>query len=280
MIEVINPGVYASIQDGGRKGLSKYGVPVSGFMDRYSAVLVNSLLNSPHEAPLIESAWSGLNLRFHQSVFIACSGASAKIYLNKMPIPLNLKIEAKEGDELKIASVEKGVWTYIGVLGELQVERVLNSFSQFNAVTSKERLHQGMYIAFQTGFGTEKSYARVKSFKNILDPLEIEVFKGPEFDLLTPTDQELLFSTRFSVSQQCNRMAYALDERITTHNYSLLTCPVLPGTVQWTPAGQLFCLMRDAQTTGGYPRILQLKESSIPILAQKQPGDYFSFSLV
>jgi allophanate hydrolase subunit 2 len=45
--------------------------------------------------------------------------------------------------------------------------------------------------------------------------------------------------------------------------------PVLPGTVQWTPSGQLIVLMREGQTTGGYPRILQLTEGSINVLAQK-----------
>ena len=43
----------------------------------------------------------------------------------------------------------------------------------------------------------------------------------------------------------------------------------MPGTVQLTPQGKLIILMRDAQVTGGYPRIFQLTEQSINILSQK-----------
>ncbi len=46
------------------------------------------------------------------------------------------------------------------------------------------------------------------------------------------------------------------------------------------PSGNLIVLMKDAQTTGGYPRIFQLTEKSIAILAQKRAGDRFNFKLV
>jgi antagonist of KipI len=55
---------------------------------------------------------------------------------------------------------------------------------------------------------------------------------------------------------------------------------VLPGTVQLTPAGNLIILMRDCQTTGGYPRILQLEESSIGTLTQKYMGQKIKFQLI
>ena len=47
---------------------------------------------------------------------------------------------------------------------------------------------------------------------------------------------------------------------------------MLPGTVQLTPSGRLIVLMRDCQTTGGYPRVLQLTEKAISILSQKAIG--------
>jgi allophanate hydrolase subunit 2 len=37
--------------------------------------------------------------------------------------------------------------------------------------------------------------------------------------------------------------------------------------------------MRDCQATGGYPRILQLSESSISVLSQKMVGDKIKFQL-
>jgi allophanate hydrolase subunit 2 len=56
----------------------------------------------------------------------------------------------------------------------------------------------------------------------------------------------------------------------------MLTSATLPGTVQLTPAGKLIILMRDGQTTGGYPRVLQLDTKSIALLSQKKFGDKVS----
>jgi allophanate hydrolase subunit 2 len=53
----------------------------------------------------------------------------------------------------------------------------------------------------------------------------------------------------------------------------------MPGTVQLTPAGSLIILMKDCQTTGGYPRILQVEEKSINSLAQLKKDSELSFSL-
>jgi allophanate hydrolase subunit 2 len=74
-------------------------------------------------------------------------------------------------------------------------------------------------------------------------------------------------------------MAYQLEETINGHSYEMLTSATLPGTIQITPSGKLIVLMKDGQTTGGYPRILQLSDKAISILAQKKYGDAISFKL-
>jgi allophanate hydrolase subunit 2 len=83
-----------------------------------------------------------------------------------------------------------------------------------------------------------------------------------------------------SISNKINRMGYRLEEVKVSHNKSIITSPVIPGTVQLTPSGQLIILMKDAPTTGGYPRVFQLTEKSIAIIAQKKTGDTFSFKLL
>jgi len=82
------------------------------------------------------------------------------------------------------------------------------------------------------------------------------------------------------VAKENNRMAYQLNEVLAGHDVSMLTSATLPGTVQLTPAGKLIVLMRDGQTTGGYPRILQLSNKAIAILGQKREGAVISFKLV
>ena len=75
-------------------------------------------------------------------------------------------------------------------------------------------------------------------------------------------------------------MAYNLKEKIQAGTTSIISSPVIPGTVQLTPSGQMIILHRDCQTTGGYPRILQLDEKSLNNLAQLRIGDKIKFEIV
>ncbi|OAV45719.1 hypothetical protein A3850_015000 [Lewinella sp. 4G2] len=58
----------------------------------------------------------------------------------------------------------------------------------------------------------------------------------------------------------------------------MLSSPVLPGTIQLTPTG-LIVLGPDAQTVGGYPRILQLDIQALTNLYQLLPGTPIRFVL-
>ena len=122
--------------------------------------------------------------------------------------------------------------------------------------------------------------ASLKISQSHFDASQIDVLKGLEYDRLSKEQQTLLCSEVFIISKDNNRMAYQLEQNIDNHLEPIITSGVLPGTVQLTPSGKLIILMRDCQTTGGYPRVLQLKEASINVLAQKFTGNSINFKLV
>ncbi len=91
--------------------------------------------------------------------------------------------------------------------------------------------------------------------------------------------KEKLLNQAFRISQQSNRMGVQLLELLENDLPELPTNPVFPGTVQLTSGGKLVILLKDAQVTGGYPRILQLAEESQWMMAQKKPGNRIKFKL-
>lgn len=109
---------------------------------------------------------------------------------------------------------------------------------------------------------------------------ELQTYPGPEFENLSSHQKKLLEATKFTISNLNNRMGYQLNELIENNVNPIITSAVLPGTVQLTPGGKLIVLMRDAQTTGGYPRVLQLSDDAINLLAQKKTSDLVSFSII
>ena len=107
----------------------------------------------------------------------------------------------------------------------------------------------------------------------------INVSKGPEFKFLNSDDIFKLSNELFTISNN-NRMGYFFNEDICPNSFSIVSSPVIPGTVQLTPSGKLIVLMQDGQVTGGYPRILQLDNLSISVLSQKKQGDKIKFNFI
>lgn len=281
MLKVLQAGLHTSIQDIGRFGFRNIGVPVSGTMDSISAGFANALLNNHKKDALLEITMHGPKLEFTEPASIVISGAEMSAKINNIAI-LNYKVYSiKKDDILSFGKLIKGLHCYLAVSGGFQTEEVLNSKSFYTGITLKGFVHKNDTIPYLPVLGTNKvTNSVISTKKQFFETSIIEVYKGPELEIFTIEEQEKLIINIYTVSNQINRMGYRLEEIVVPHNKSMITSPVLPGTVQLTPSGQLIVLMKDAQTTGGYPRVFQLPEKSIAILAQKRAGDTFKFTLL
>lgn len=281
MIKVLHPGFYSTIQDSGRIGFQQYGVPYSGVMDTYSAALANHILGNKENASVIEMTMTGATLQFYCDTYICISGADMVAKINDTHIPLNKSIKIKSGDLLAFGKLKKGFRSYLAVSGGFKTETIMNSQSMYKGITTQFKIikNDELKININNSYIDNKN-ALIKVNNELFSNNKIEVFKGTEFDLLSKNQQEFLFQVLFTISKDNNRMAYQLLEPLRNSLEPIITSVVLPGTVQLTPSGKLIVLMRDCQTTGGYPRVLQLKESAINILTQKFTGNVINFKLV
>ena len=281
MVKVVNPGFYTTVQDFGRFGYQDYGVPVSGAMDHYSAQFANALLNNDEKDAVLEITMTGPTLEFHNHTSICISGADMSPELNDLSIKLNAAIVVKPNDILSFGKLKDGFRSYLAVAGGFQSEIMLNSRSMYRNVTSKFKIEANDELTVNEMVPkVSDKHALLKFNSEMFAFNSIEVFKGPEFELLSSAQQERLFNQEFTISNLYDRMAYQLEEPFKNNLEPIITSLVLPGTVQLTPSGNLIVLMRDCQTTGGYPRVLQLKESSMNCLAQKFKGNSIQFRLL
>lgn len=281
MVKVIESGFFTTIQDLGRKDYQQYGVPYSGVMDIYSALMANALLNNNENDALLEITMSGPKLQFTHDAFICITGAHIDPKLNSTAIIQNHIVKVVDGDILSFGKLVLGFRAYLAVSGGFQTEVVMNSRSMYNNITNHVKISNGDELQTdKPSIIVEQTHSSIKVNNNHFTSKEIEVFKGPEFELLSAKQKKLLFTKDFTISKYNNRMAYQLDEIIENNLNSIITSLVLPGTIQLTPSGMLIILMRDCQTTGGYPRVLQLKDSSINCLAQKFTGNSIRLVLI
>ncbi|MFL1011479.1 5-oxoprolinase subunit C family protein [Flavisericum labens] len=270
--------MYSSIQDLGRFGYQEFGVPYSGGMDTYATKMVNLFLGNEENAAVMEITMLGPSLEFECETLICVSGAEMSPKLNQSDIPNNKVIPVKKGDVLSFGKLKLGFRCYLGVLGGFNTETVMQSRSMYEGITSTLRIQKGDILPVEIRtLNNLRKHAHIKERKDYLRTETIEVFEGPEFDLLSKSQQKELLTSKFSISKDNNRMAYQLAESFENDLEPIITSAVMPGTVQLTPSGKLIILMRDCQTTGGYPRVLQLMEIAINVLAQKFTGQTIQF---
>lgn len=278
MLKILKPGFFTTVQDSGRFGFRNKGVPVSGVMDSAAASMVNALLENKDSAAVLEITMTGPTLEFEEGTYIALGGAEMTPTINNIEIQNYKVYRIKKGDVLAFGKLEAGFRTYLGIKEGFKTASVLGSRSFYFPVTERDSINKLSTLPFLPFEDFIPKISEIKVDSGI-DHLILEVYWGPEFEELTENQLNQLFSTEFSVAKENNRMAYQLNETIDGCDLSMLTSATLPGTVQLTPSGKLIILMKDGQTTGGYPRILQMSDRSIDILAQKKSGDLFQFVL-
>ncbi|MCK0192145.1 biotin-dependent carboxyltransferase family protein [Arenibacter sp. F20364] len=278
MLNILKSGFFTTVQDIGRFGYRDKGVPVAGVMDSFSVSKVNTLLENEENCAVLEITMTGPTLEFEQDTYIVLGGAEMSVTLNETAIENYTVYKVKSGDILTYGKLLKGFRAYLGIKDGFDTASVLGSRSFFKPITEQDSIKKvsGLPYAECKQFNPKISELKVDS---VLYKSELEVYKGPEYGLLTDKQLAKLFYREFSVANENNRMAYQLNEVIDSNKVSMLTSATLPGTIQLTPAGKLIILMKDGQTTGGYPRILQLSDMAMSILAQKRSGDLINFKL-
>ncbi len=279
MIEVLRSGSHICVVDIGREGYQAMGVPVSGAMDMVSLARVNSLMGNKMNSAVLELYFSGHQLQFHCDTYIALAGATTDIKLGERKIYNDEIIKVNKGDILSIGAISIGCRLYLAVPYGIKSTQLLGSRSPLRG-HSKKHIKKGDKIMIESSIISPHRYATTKALA--IDRLKkIECYVGPEWRRLSNQQQQDILSTTYTITQQSDRMGYRLEgPSLKIDSFQILSSPVMTGTVQLLPNGNPLILMRDCQTTGGYPRILQVTSTDINQLAQRKPLDEVQFKIV
>ncbi len=279
MIKVLKSGFFTTIQDSGRFGFRDKGVPISGAMDSRALEKANFLLENESDAAVLEITMTGPTLIFEEHTYICLTGAELSATLNNEPIATYKVHEVHKGDILSYGRLAYGFRGYLAVKGGFKSDVVMDSRSHFYPITAQRCIQDYHEIPFDTTKDFNPKIPEIK-IDTYADQREILVYKGPEFRCLEDSSLKRLFTEEFTIAKENNRMGYQITESLEACKFAMLTSATVPGTVQLTPSGKLIILMKDGQTTGGYPRVLQLATEAIDILAQKKSGDTLKFKLL
>jgi biotin-dependent carboxylase-like uncharacterized protein len=128
-LEVLSPGLQTTIQDLGRFGFGRYGVPPSGALDSFALRIANRLVDNPEDQACLETTLMGLRLKALNDVCLAVTGANLQPQVNKRPLEMWRSHVLKKDEVLSFAGPESGCRAYVAFGGKLKVLSLLGSLS-------------------------------------------------------------------------------------------------------------------------------------------------------
>ncbi|CEI81073.1 urea carboxylase [Oceanobacillus oncorhynchi subsp. incaldanensis] len=281
ILEVMKPGLSTSIQDTGRIGYQKYGIPTAGAMDTFAHRIANLLVGNPEEAATLEIMLMGPRLKFLQDAVIAVGGADLSAAVDGEPVCPWKSFRVYTGQILSFGKPVHGTYAYLAVSGGFYAETVMGSkstYAQANLGGIEGRILQkgDRLSAEDKNLKSIRAgrYLKKTDIPNYEQHRPIRVITGPDISAFSDTIYQQFLQESYRITEQSNRMGYRLEGKALSHvdKADIISDAVLPGTIQVPANGQPIVLLADRQTTGGYARIATVIAADIPQLVQKKIG--------
>ena len=268
----------ATIQDSGRRGFNKFGVPTSGAMDWFAYQAANSLLNNLPNSAVIELGLGEITLHVLRNTVLAVTGAGYEVENYVWNFPLWTTFYVRAGWTVRVKKTNGGNWAYIAIAGGFDSPTIMNSRSTYlrggigSALKAGDVLH-----SFTPTTDLLKLAAHdfpMDKFMPYSQTPSIEVIPAPQVDWFTPEGIRTFYESEYTLSPSFDRMGYRLQgspiEKAITKE--LISEGMTMGSIQVSADGQPIIMMADAPTAGGYPKIANVTRASLPLLAQCEIG--------
>lgn len=282
VLRVIDPGFGATLQDRGRTGWRRWGIPPSGPMDSHAADCANRLLDNDSNSPVIELLSQGAKFEIVQPVWIALCGANISCSIETWRAH-----RAKAGEIISIKRCSSGMWSYLAVEGGIAQEKVFGSASYYARGQIGCKLEKGALlerqstVRFSLPQGVANRTASWTERRDYLRPPRIRVYAGPQWKSLSHAHRETFLTTAWKISSSSDRVGYRLEgAALKAEPPELHSEPVRVGSIQVPENGLPIVTMPDGPTVGGYPKIALVDRSDLAWVAQCRPGQTIQFQLI
>lgn len=282
-IKVTRPGACTTVQDLGRIGYQKFGIPVAGVMDEFAASVANFLVGNERNEAVLEITYLGPTLAFQEEMLIGIAGADVSPKLNGTPVPVWESFTVKKDDVLSFGSVKSGVRAYIAFAGFIDVPLVNGSKSTL--MKSKiggfqgRMLQAGDELSVCVRHGAVPQRLPARFIPAYPHSNEIAVCLGPQDDYFTEQGIADFFRQPYTITANADRMGIRLEGIAVVHKAKadIISDAAVIGSIQVPADGKPIILMADRQTTGGYAKIGTVIKEDIVKLAQMASKDTIQF---
>jgi biotin-dependent carboxylase-like uncharacterized protein len=292
-LRVLNPGLSATIQDLGRTGFQRYGIPMSGALDAWSLRAANLLVGNEADAGALEILYFGPTLMVEaDSVRLAFAGGDAQIRIFADATTSTAEIirpfqsvQLHRGQIVQVGSLTKASTLYLAVEGGFEIPRVLGSMSTYvrGALGGLDgrALRQGDALPLVLNRASPRSEQFLPHGLPPENP-SVRIMPGPQLDYFASTALHQLCESQYTIEADSDRTGLRLDGPQIPHirGYDIISDALPPGSIQIPGTKRPIILLADRPTTGGYPKIATVISADLPALGRAPIGSKISFSLV
>lgn len=277
-------GPLVSVQDAGRFGMLRFGVPASGPMDRLAHAAAHTALGNAPGAAAIEISLGGLELVCDAGEVSCCITGGEFRVAHAGTVTRSWCVRTlRAGDTLALRPGTWGSWAYLAFAGELDCPR----WAGHAATHAASGLGGGLLAA---GVTLVVHHAAVRGEREGELPLPelarpraiARVVLGPQTGQFEADAVAALLREGFALTPAYDRMgvrlagpALALRDAL-----SIPSEAALRGSLQVAGDGVASLLLADHQTTGGYPKIATVLACDLDGVVQLRPHDALRFEAV
>jgi len=289
-LEILSPGPLTTVQDLGRYGFGRYGVPPSGALDSFSLRVANLLVGNPETEAGLEITLMGLKVRFLTDLVVALCGGDLQPYLNDRPFEMWASQIVRKGDILFLKAPRTGCRAYLAVGGGISLEPVLASKS--TNLASKFGGYEGRALRKGDILFSADPDNHLCSAVKIFGPEGrpsytgdwiLRVLFGPQDQDFPEESKRLFLDSSFTVSTHSDRTGIRLSGPVLHRRKdladSIISEGIVSGAIQ-VPGDALPIILLVETITGGYRKIATVISADLPLLGQIKPGDKVTFQKV
>jgi len=286
VIRVLDPGPQTTVQDAGRRGQLRYGIPPSGPVDARSFTLANRLVGNADGEAALEFTLVGPRLRVEAPCTAAVTGAAAPVTVNDAPAPAWTTLTVAAGDVLRIGPARAGVRGYVAFAGGVDVPLVLGSRATYLrgrlGGLGGRALRRDDVLRLGPASPAPRRAVRPDEIPDWQESPALRVVLGPQADRFTDEGIAAFLGGVYEVLPQSDRMGARLQGPRIAHarGHDIISDGVALGAVQVPGDGQPIVLLVDRQSTGGYTKIATVCSFDIPRVGQAKPGQRIRFSAI
>jgi len=278
VIRITEPGVRSTVQDRGRLGHLRSGMPPAGAADQFALAAANALVGNAEDAAGIEIVGTVFRFTCDSSRVVAVTGRDVSIS-TRSRLPGWSSVFVRAGQTVTVHSGERTRFAYLAVSGGIATDPVLGSRSSYLPAGVGNALRAGDALPLGDSDAAADDAARG------LEPTHydelVRAVPGPHDDRFEKDVSARFFGEAFVVGPASDRQGVRLGgPSIAPRGGELLSCGVVAGAVQVPRGGAPIVLLADHGTTGGYPVIATVIAADLGKVAQRMPGESLRFHRV